>query len=132
VLADTDSTRGVAASSGQDSNDTHLPAANVPCTSLDADSLRCLVSAATRLHDVAVSDSGFLFDPCTGLTFTTNPVGRFLLERLKAGDSPESLPGALARAYEVGLGDDPARDAREFVSLLREQGLVPGEGEGAS
>mgnify|MGYP000919495472 CR=1 FL=1 len=48
-----------------------------------------------RLKDVAISDSGFLFDPVSGLTFSVNPTGRFILDRLRAG---RDLQGEIGRA----------------------------------
>jgi hypothetical protein len=83
------------------------------------------VDLPTRLKDVALSDSGFLFDPYTGLTFSTNASGRFMLERLKAGHKPDELSGELRKAFALEEGDDPARDAREFLLLLRENGVLP-------
>jgi predicted Rdx family selenoprotein len=80
-----------------------------------------------RLKELAVSDRGFLFDPFTGQTFNVNATGRFLLERLKEGVLPEALGAALAGAFETSPDDDPGRDAREFVQLLREHGLLPTE-----
>ena len=48
-----------------------------------------------QLKDLAISDSGFLFDPYTGLTFSVNPSGKFLLEELRAGRDPSRLAPAL-------------------------------------
>ena len=33
------------------------------------------MSSATHLKDLALSDTGFVFDPYTGATFTTNATG---------------------------------------------------------
>jgi PqqD family protein of HPr-rel-A system len=78
-----------------------------------------------RLKDLAVSESGFLFDPYTGLTFSLNPTGRFILERLRDGLSEPAVRQALEAAFETGPGDDPLRDVREFMQQLRESGLLP-------
>jgi hypothetical protein len=78
-----------------------------------------------RVRDLAVSDTGFLFDPYTGLTFSLNGTGRFILERLKAGDEPDAIVQALAAAFSTNEADDPGRDVREFLLLMRDQGLVP-------
>jgi hypothetical protein len=63
-----------------------------------------VIDRAQRLKDLALSESGFLFDPYTGLTFSLNPTGRFMLERLREG-----------------------LDVRDFMFLLRENGLLPAE-----
>jgi len=78
-----------------------------------------------RLHHVAVSDSGFVFDPYTGLTFSVNSTGRAILERLRAGDGVEGICQALAERFATGQGDDLQRDVREFLLQLREQGILP-------
>jgi hypothetical protein len=80
-----------------------------------------------RLRDVAISDSGFLFDPYTGLTFSVNATGRFILEKLKSGLDAEAIPEALRQGFELTEGDDPGRDVREFLLLLRENGILPRE-----
>jgi len=80
-----------------------------------------------RLKDLAVSESGFLFDPYTGLTFSLNPTGRFILERLREGLAEPAIRQALEQGFETGPGDDPHRDVREFMQQLRESGLLPPE-----
>jgi hypothetical protein len=77
----------------------------------------------TRLSELAINDRGFVFDPISGLSFSVNATGRFLLEQLKAGAEPAGLPQQLMRSFDVPPGEDPARDVREFLRLLREQGL---------
>jgi PqqD family protein of HPr-rel-A system len=80
-----------------------------------------------RLKDLAVSESGFLFDPYTGLTFSLNQTGRFILERLRDGLSEPAIRQALEAGFQAGPGDDPLRDVREFMQQLRESGLLPTE-----
>ena len=78
----------------------------------------------TRLRDLALSDTGFVFDPVTGHTFTVNATGLALLRLLKDGRTPEQLGRALADEFDVAGGEDLGRDVDEFVARLREQGLV--------
>jgi hypothetical protein len=80
-----------------------------------------------RLKDLAVSESGFLFDPWTGLTFSLNPTGRFILERLRDGLGEPAIRAALEVGFETGPGDDTTRDVHEFMRQLRESGLLPAE-----
>lgn len=87
------------------------------------------MSIGARLKDVAVSDNGFLFDPYTGLTFSVNRTGKIILERLRDGLDPAGVERALAVELEVAPGDDPGRDVREFIIMLREAGLLPRDGE---
>jgi hypothetical protein len=78
----------------------------------------------SRLHELAVSDSGFVFDPLTGFTFTVNPTGLFVLQRLKAGDSPEKITAQVDDQFEFDGGEDVSLDVSEFVVTLRTAGLV--------
>jgi hypothetical protein len=90
------------------------------------------MEAPQRLRDLAISDSGFLFDPMTGITSTVNETGRFILQQLREGHGPEAIELALRSAFDLLEADDPGRDVREFLLLLRDQGLLPRESGAAA
>jgi len=77
-----------------------------------------------RLRELALSDSGFVFDPMTGHTFTVNPSGLAILRWLKDGAELEEIPRRLADQFEVEPGEDPARDVQDFLTQLQECGFV--------
>lgn len=52
---------------------------------------------STRLKQLAVSDTGFIFDPMTGQSFTVNQTGRLVIDFLKNDSSPEEAAAELAR-----------------------------------
>lgn len=80
-----------------------------------------------RLRDLAVSESGFVFDPYGGQTYSLNAPGRLILEALRRGDDVAAIEAALRQAFEVGPEADVSRDVREYLLQLREQGwLAPG------
>jgi hypothetical protein len=81
-----------------------------------------------RLRELAISETGFIFDPWSGLTWTVNPSGRFILEQLKAGVDPEDVPRRIRESFEVRATDDPERDVRECVVMLHTEGLLPRNG----
>jgi PqqD family protein of HPr-rel-A system len=81
-------------------------------------------SQTTRLHDLALSDSGFVFDPMTGHTFTVNASGLSILHWLKEGVDLAEIPHRLGDQFELGEGEDPARDVQDFLMQLRECGFV--------
>ena len=83
------------------------------------------MDARHRLRDLAVSESGFVFDPYGGQTYSLNATGRLILEALRRGDSPEAVETALRAAFEVEPGTDVARDVREYLLQMREQGWLP-------
>lgn len=78
-----------------------------------------------HLNDLAVSDTGFVFDPYTGLTYSLNGTGLALLRGMKEGLDRDGLVARLREGFEVSDGVDLRRDLDEFVHLLRVHGLVP-------
>jgi PqqD family protein of HPr-rel-A system len=77
-----------------------------------------------RLRELALSDSGFVFDPMTGHTFTVNSSGLFILRLLKDGVGDEEVGARLAEEFEMEAGEDPQRDILDFIAQLRECGLT--------
>jgi hypothetical protein len=77
-----------------------------------------------RLRDLALSDSGFVFDPQTGHTFTVNLTGQLALRCLKDGVSPEATAQRMSEEFATAQGEDPARDVQDFVLQLRDCGLL--------
>jgi hypothetical protein len=81
-----------------------------------------------KLRDLAVSETGFVFDPYTGATFSANPAALTLLLGLKDGLGRDGLRARLEESFEVG-DRDLERDLDEFFDVLRRQGLVPADRE---
>ncbi len=73
--------------------------------------------------NLAVSDSGFLFNPTNGDSFSMNPVATEIIMLLKAGKSVEQVKTTLLDKYDV----DKAmleRDMDEFIFELRDFKLI--------
>jgi hypothetical protein len=83
-------------------------------------------STGQKLKDLAVSESGFVFDPYSGATFSVNASGLCLLEGLKEGLDREGLLGRLEERFDT-TGADLGRDLDEFLALLRHNGVLPDE-----
>jgi hypothetical protein len=81
-------------------------------------------NAIERLKDLAISESGFLFDPYSGDTFTLNKTGKFIFQLLTEGKGIEEIESALGKRFEVGE-EDLRSDIYEFVNLLKENHLLP-------
>lgn len=77
-----------------------------------------------RLKDLAISDSGFLFDPYTGSTFTLNCTGRLILQLLREGKGVDEIQSTIEERFEVGDADLRS-DIYEFLNLLKENHLLP-------
>lgn len=75
-----------------------------------------------RLQELAVNESGFVFDPHTGLTYTANETARFVVEQLKAGASIEGIVEGIEAEFDAD-GRDVYRHVLEFINNLEEQGL---------
>ena len=70
-----------------------------------------------RLSQLAVSDTGFVFDPQTGLSFGTNETGLRTLNMLKGGCDLDETARSLADEY--GIPEEMALSGVEsFVKQL--------------
>ncbi len=70
------------------------------------------------LSRLAVNDSGFVFDPVTGRSYTVNPSGLALLRRLQLDGSPDQLGSAMMEQFDAEERDIE-RDLMEFAAQLR-------------
>jgi transcription elongation factor GreA-like protein len=73
--------------------------------------------------NIAVSETGFIFDPSTGDSYTLNPVGQELLEMIKQNKSFASISAEFTAKYDV----DPSSFERyyyDFVATLKQMQLV--------
>lgn len=52
-------------------------------------------------NKIAVSDTGFIFDPTTGESFSVNPVGLEIIKLIKQGKSIDEIKRDLLDKYEV-------------------------------
>lgn len=71
---------------------------------------------------IAISDNGFLFDPGSGESYTTNPVAKEILFMLKQNHSPEEIKSSLLAKYEV---DEITLEKNliDFYAMLRHYNL---------
>jgi hypothetical protein len=76
-----------------------------------------------HIADLAISPSGFVFDPRTGLTCSVNPAGLAVLEALRDGGDLPAIVDRLRGRFDVGE-TDLTRDVLDFVRSLRDAGLV--------
>lgn len=76
------------------------------------------------LHkNIATSESGFIFNPATGDSFSANPVAAEILLQLKQGTGAAEIKEWLLASYEV----EPLRlerDWDEFINQLKEANLL--------
>ena len=71
------------------------------------------------LQRLAISESGFVFDPASGHNFTVNETGLSILRQLQKSIELEPLLERLANEYDVPTRE-LERDVQEFASMLRD------------
>ena len=67
--------------------------------------------------NIAFSDSGFIFDPSTGDSFSTNPIGLEIIKMMKEGKSQNEIKTLIVKTYmtdEAGF----EKDYYDFVNSL--------------
>lgn len=73
--------------------------------------------------NIAVSEEGFIFNPTTGDSFSTNKVGTEIINLLKQGKTLGEVKETITLVYDV----DEAlfeRDLEDFMMFLKEFGIA--------
>ena len=73
----------------------------------------------TSLQRLAISESGFVFDPASGHNFTVNETGLSILRLLQKNNELAPLLTQLGKDYQVAPRD-LERDVLEFAGVLRD------------
>ena len=76
-----------------------------------------------RLHQLAINDEGFVFDPTNGESFRINQTGLLILRGLKGDQISPAISEAIVEAYEVTL-EEAERDVDDFIDHLRTYKLI--------
>jgi hypothetical protein len=73
--------------------------------------------------NIAVSDSGFVFNPDTGESFTVNPIGVEIINLLKDSKETSEISNQVRLKYTV---DQPTfeKDFDDFIGLMRNYSLI--------
>jgi hypothetical protein len=73
--------------------------------------------------NIAVSDSGFVFNPDTGESFTVNPIGVEIINLLKENKETSEISNQVRVKYTV---DQPTfeKDFDDFIGLMRNYSLI--------
>jgi len=76
-----------------------------------------------RLQHLAINEEGFVFDPLTGESFTTNKTGVFILKRLQEGKSEERILKDVLEEFNVSK-EEAERDLVDFIQKLKSLNLI--------
>lgn len=73
--------------------------------------------------NIALSDSGFIFNPSTGDSFSTNPIGMEIVKMIKDEKSDEEVKSHVLKTY---LTDEASfeKDFYDFINMLTKMNLV--------
>lgn len=77
--------------------------------------------------NIAISDSGLLFNPATGESFSVNPIGLEIIILMREGKDDEEISRAIATNYSTEL---PVieRDLHDFIHLMKQYQLTDTNG----
>lgn len=73
--------------------------------------------------NIATSDSGFIFNPSTGDSYSSNPIGSEILQLLKQGKSTGEIKQVLLEKYDVEKSQLEL-DWDDFKNQLKEANLI--------
>ena len=78
--------------------------------------------------NIALSDTGFVFNPTTGDSYSINQVGREILGYLGENKSPAEITSLMTGTYDI---DPPSFEKYfyDFISMLRQFELLDEENE---
>ena len=82
------------------------------------DQANAALPSAQSLRRLAISESGFVFDPMSGHHFTVNETGLEILRHLQKDQDLPGLLALLGQEYSVGTRE-LERDVLEFAGMLR-------------
>jgi len=77
-----------------------------------------VLPAQEIIQRLALNDSGFVFDPMNGRSFSANDVGLYILRFLQHNYAIEALLTAVERDFDIQRGQ-AERDITEFCEQLR-------------
>lgn len=76
-----------------------------------------------KIKNLALSETGFVFDPATGNTFTLNESAIFILKLMKTGRDQKQIAESLAAEFEV-TPSQALEDVSDAFLQLKEAGLI--------
>jgi PqqD family protein of HPr-rel-A system len=81
------------------------------------------MSNQPRIKDIAINETGFVFDPFSGGTFTLNQTGQAIVRALRDGLSYSEIAAQLRSEFD-GVNEKLDEDLQDFMRSLREFGLL--------
>jgi hypothetical protein len=76
--------------------------------------------------NLAVSETGFIFNPTSGDSFTANEIGTEIINLMKESKNIADIKNVLLDKYDVE-GSQLEKDVDDFIVLLRDNNLIQHE-----
>ena len=73
--------------------------------------------------NIAISENGFIFNPLTGDSFSVNETGVFIVQKLKDGESDETIIQNFKDKYDLDTST-AEKDFNDFLSMLQSYQLI--------
>jgi hypothetical protein len=77
----------------------------------------------SALKQLAISESGLIFDPTSGAIYTSNAVGLLILGALKDGMEPDEIRSRVVKQFDVDE-QTAERDIYDFLSQMYSNGVI--------
>jgi len=78
--------------------------------------------------NVAISESGYIFNPATGESFSVNPVGIEIFNMIKEEKSYDEICKTILSKYNTD-NDTFEKDYHDFIGILNQYLLIEKENE---
>lgn len=75
------------------------------------------------LKNIALSDTGFVFNPTTGDSFSVNPIGLSILRYLQEGKSEAEIKSNLLNQYQTEQ-ETIEKDVYDFFKMIEQFNLL--------
>ncbi len=73
--------------------------------------------------NIAISESGFVFDPNSGESYSLNPIGTEIIELLNTEKNYDEIETIMLKKYDTDVASFE-RYYYDFISMLEQYGLV--------
>lgn len=77
----------------------------------------------SKLQNLAMNDNGFIFDPSSGYSYTSNETGLYIMKLLAQGKDKDAICEQLMAEYEVST-DNFSSDFEHYMLMLEALALV--------
>lgn len=77
-------------------------------------------------RNIAISESGLVFNPSTGDSFSVNHIGQVIISLLKSGITQEEMKMKLIERYDVS-SEQVEEDLDDFINHLKQLNIINNE-----